>query len=703
MREKGSISVFVLVTLTFFVLVLVGVYMYVSNRNTSLSSQITKIKDEYEMDKNQIDNEYESVLTAQKQDVEILLTNVSDNSEYISGTWTNDSVKVNVNFPDGADEKDKIIYINGQETKYIGEIVVEETTNIKVIYGGKRYEAQINIDKAAPTVRVTADKGSLTNASSIIYTFTFNEDVTGFTADDVTVTNGTKGAFSGSGNSYTLVVNNTGSTTQTVRVDAGVCTDMVGNSNIASNTVTITIDRTPPTLTVEANKTSPTNASSIIYTFTFSEDVTGFTADDVTVTNGTGGAFSGSGKVYTLVVNNSGSTTQSVSVSAGVCIDAAGNGNTASNTLTITIDRTVPTVEITADKESPTNASSITYTFTFSENVTGFAKGDVGVTNGTAGTFSGSGKVYTLVVTNSGSTTQTVSVAAGVCTDGAGNANTAASLSIQIDRTAPTLNINTQLTNPTEVVSTYMDNNYVNIIPGADGMMRYGAFKGQKFSILVTTTDANKISSIQYKISKSNVTANATNFNNLANVELSGSASNKAAGTQTTTFTNRTLSSAGTHYIYVKAVDILGNTSYGKVGIYVYNDMEKFIALCYNNILGRAPDYIGLTNYTNVITNILNGGTPPAYNYTGTSDRKIKAIMNALYDFYYSDEFKREWLNGKPKSEVVKAFYWGMLRRSPSDADIQAWSSSSLDGLFTGIGTSAEAQQKFAAYSLSTN
>lgn len=35
-------------------------------------------------------------------------------------------------------------------------------------------------------------------------------------------------------------------------------------------------------------------------TFTFSEPVTGFTKDDVTVTNGTAGSFTGSGRLYTF-------------------------------------------------------------------------------------------------------------------------------------------------------------------------------------------------------------------------------------------------------------------------------------------------------------------------------------------------------------------------------------------------------------------
>jgi hypothetical protein len=65
-------------------------------------------------------------------------------------------------------------------------------------------------------------------------------------------------------------------------------------------------------------------------------------------------------------------------------------------------------------------------TFTFSEPVTGFALGDITVTNGTAGSFATvSPSVYTATITPTDPGTVTVQVAAGVCTDLSANANAA--------------------------------------------------------------------------------------------------------------------------------------------------------------------------------------------------------------------------------------------------------------------------------------
>ena len=606
-KEQGSITLFTIISIIFFLIISIGVYINISNKSTIQVSEVSKIKSEYQISKEQMDEKYEEVIENVSDKVIITMKKESDNSEYISGMWTNDTVKVTIEFPDYVPDNEKIIYINGKETKYEEELIIDETTTIKVNFNGKEQNVQINIDKVLPKVTIAADKTSPTNASSIKYTFTFSEEVTDFTADDIQVTNGTKGEFAGSGKTYTLVVTNNGSTTQTVKVNANVCTDTLGKGNIASNTLSITIDRTAPTVNITANKSSPTNASSITYTFTFSENVTGFVASDITVTNGSKGTFSGSGKTYTLVVTNSGSTTQTVKVNAGVCTDSVGNGNTASNTL-----------------------------------------------------------------------------------------------SISIDRTAPTITISTQLTNPSEVVSTYMSNNYTNTVTDTSGVLKYGVFKAQKFAILITTKDSNKISSIEYKVSTNNVTANATNYNNLGNVKTSGSASNKASGTQTTTFANKTLSTAGLHYIYVKAVDSLGNTSYAKTGLYVYTDMQKFVVLCYNNILGRAPEYNGFQNWVDMTQKVIDGGDP-ILDYAQTNDRKIKAIVSTLAGFYYSDEYTLSWWNSKSEDDIIRTFFWGALRRTPASSEITFWRGRTRDELFWGIVASTEAIQKYGNYSLNNN
>ena len=84
-------------------------------------------------------------------------------------------------------------------------------------------------------------------------------------------------------------------------------------------------------------------------------------------------------------------------------------------------------VEITSTASSPTITSPILITVTFSGSVTGFESGDITVDNGTVSSFSGSGATYTVNVTPTSDGVVTVDIPADVCTDAAGNPNTAVS------------------------------------------------------------------------------------------------------------------------------------------------------------------------------------------------------------------------------------------------------------------------------------
>ena len=188
----------------------------------------------------------------------------------------------------------------------------------------------------SPTVTLTSDA---TDPQSGLFTVTatFSEPVTGFVVGDVTLANGAASNFVATSTSvYTFDVTPVADGAVTVDVAADVAEDAATNGNTAATQLSVTTDATAPTVTI----TGPTDVvtEGFTVTFTFSEGVTGFTADDVTVTNGTKGAFAEttSGSVYTLVITPELGTTVSVSVAADTAEDAAGNGNEASTTFTVT-------------------------------------------------------------------------------------------------------------------------------------------------------------------------------------------------------------------------------------------------------------------------------------------------------------------------------------------------------------------------------
>lgn len=113
--------------------------------------------------------------------------------------------------------------------------------------------SKVIADTISPTVTITSDVEQ-TNKDTVIYTFTWSENVVGFTSEDIEVTNGSKGNFSGSGNVYTLEVDTTGEGRQIVKVNANVCTDIAGNPNEERTTYNqVVIDYTKPEIRAKVN------------------------------------------------------------------------------------------------------------------------------------------------------------------------------------------------------------------------------------------------------------------------------------------------------------------------------------------------------------------------------------------------------------------------------------------------------------------
>ena len=84
------------------------------------------------------------------------------------------------------------------------------------------------------------------------------------------------------------------------------------------------------------------------YTTTFSTSTSDFTIDDITVSGGTISNFDGSGTTYTFDVVLSSSGTVTVSIAADAATNTVGNGNSVSNTCTLTGDISVVTTSNTS-------------------------------------------------------------------------------------------------------------------------------------------------------------------------------------------------------------------------------------------------------------------------------------------------------------------------------------------------------------------
>jgi hypothetical protein len=180
-------------------------------------------------------------------------------------------------------------------------------------------------------------------------TITFDEDVTGLLASELTIVNGTASGLAGGPQVFTATITPTADGAVSVAVPANVAQDAASNGNAASATVATAFDGTAPSVNITSAATGVSGATSFDVTVTFSEGVTGFTAAELSVVNATITALVGGPSIYTATVAATGAGDVAISLPANAASDAAGNGNTASNTLTIAGQTIADTQRIIAE------------------------------------------------------------------------------------------------------------------------------------------------------------------------------------------------------------------------------------------------------------------------------------------------------------------------------------------------------------------
>ena len=317
----------------------------------------------------------------------------------------------------------------------------------------------LTTDTDPPNVRVicgakTPDSDSETQARIAI-----SEPILGFDENDIQYTNirltqalslvNTRPWFNGDWWIYTLNVEPepAGGET-TITVPAGKATDEVGNSNTAPQTLHIARNR--KVSVADGRATEGTDAKvDFIVTLDARNDCESVTVDWATA-DGTAIAGTDYAAASGTLTFGPGETTKTVSVAVlddtgpesdetftlqlsralgATIIDATAAGTIANDDAADTERPGPPTVTVTSEQFEPHSEDDFVVVVKFSEPVSGFEMSELEVTNGSAQSMSSNsdGTRYTVTIQRSDAFTGeiTITVPAGVATDGEGNANTA--------------------------------------------------------------------------------------------------------------------------------------------------------------------------------------------------------------------------------------------------------------------------------------
>lgn len=328
-----------------------------------------------------------------------------------------------------------------------------------------------------------------TNADTLVFRATFNEDVTNVSTGDFAVNGTTTATVTGVATVSASVYDITVSGGDLAGFNGVVGLDLAGGQNITdlignalpagepATDETYTVDNAGPTVTINQaiGQADPTGTSPISFTIVFSEAVSGFDASDVTL-GGTAGAttavVSGGPTTYTVDVSGmTGDGTVTATVNASAVTDALGNPSSASTSIdnTVTYDTSGPLVSIGAPSVTTTTVGPVDFPITVTSattinlvaanvtlNTTGTATGTISVTNGTTA----NPTVTISAITGSG--TIGISIAAGIASDAASNTSPAAgpSATFIVDNGGPVVTASipangASVTGPTQLTVTF--------------------------------------------------------------------------------------------------------------------------------------------------------------------------------------------------------------------------------------------------------
>ncbi|RVT48145.1 tandem-95 repeat protein [Rheinheimera sediminis] len=201
-------------------------------------------------------------------------------------------------------------------------------------------------------------------------------------------------------------------------VDAILTLPAPGAANSLGANKALVIDTTAPTATIVVADTSLNVSETSLVTITFSEAVTGFNNNDLTIENGTLTAVGSAdgGITWTATLTPTVGITDSTNVitlNNTDVADATGNaGVGTTNSNNYAIDTVRPTATVVVSDNSLTAGETSLVTITFSEAVTGFNNNDLTIENGSLSAVSSSdgGVTWTATLTPTVSITDATNV-----------------------------------------------------------------------------------------------------------------------------------------------------------------------------------------------------------------------------------------------------------------------------------------------------
>ncbi len=268
------------------------------------------------------------------------------------------TIRLNLATPILATDTVTITYVsvNGFDRTGFGDIRSLSTYQTAAFF--RNFNAT-NLTGIANSATINSNDSSLITGEPALITFAFSRNPgTSFSSGDVSVSGGSLSDLNGSNSSYSATFTPSANTegTASIAIATGSWHDIFENAGAGAVSSTLQIDTLNPA--VEILLAAPiinTTAKSVLVTFSFSEQVLGFGAEDITVSNGTLGNFTGYGNYYcALFTAQEGiEATGTLSIAANSYTDRAGNAGSAASASVIIYPRDPISIPPVAPESDP--------------------------------------------------------------------------------------------------------------------------------------------------------------------------------------------------------------------------------------------------------------------------------------------------------------------------------------------------------------
>jgi hypothetical protein len=244
------------------------------------------------------------------------------------------TIRLNLATPILATDTVAITYgsVNGFDKAGYGDIRSLSTNQRAAFF---RNNTATNLTGIANSVTINSNDTLITTGETALVSFAFNRNPgTSFSSGDVTVSAGSLSNFNGSITNYYATFTPTANTegTASIAIATGSWHDVFENAGAVAVSTTMQIDTFNPEVAIRfAAPAINNNAKNALVSFSFSENVVGFSAEDISISNGSLSGFTGYGNFYSAIftAQDGIATTGTISIAANSYTDIAGNSGSA--------------------------------------------------------------------------------------------------------------------------------------------------------------------------------------------------------------------------------------------------------------------------------------------------------------------------------------------------------------------------------------